>query len=66
MYSWEISNLMEQYQHNLPSCVYLDMTENSPQIEQITYLPNYNLFEVKDDEGSCWVFEVHLQQEIAS
>ena len=61
MYSWEISNLMEHYNHNLPSNVYLDMTNNSPQIRQVTYLAYNNRFEVKDDEGTCWVFEVHLK-----
>ena len=61
MYSWEITNLMEQYNHNLPSDVYLDITKNSPQISQVTYLAYSNRFEIKDNEGSYWKFEVHYQ-----
>ena len=64
MYSWVINNLMERYNHNLPSNVYLDMTKNSPQISQVTYNAYDNSFEVKDDEGSCWLFEVHYQIEL--
>ena len=61
MYSWEITNIMEQYNYNLPSYVYLDVTGSSPQINSVTFDAYSNRFEIKDQEGCCWNFEVYNQ-----
>ena len=61
MYSWEITKLMEHYNYNLPSNVYLDMTKNSPQINVVIYSAYNNRFEISDKEGSRWEFGVHYQ-----
>ena len=59
MYSWEITKIMESYEYNLPSNVYLDITENSPQINKVTYHAWGGRFEICDQEGGCWHFDVH-------
>ena len=59
MYSWEIAKTMEYYNYNLPSKVYLDITENSPQINKVIYNTYSRKFEISDNEGSHWNFEVY-------
>ena len=59
MYSWEITNLVERYNHNLPSWAYLDMTENSPQIGRVTYNAWNDKIEMWDEEGNYWIFKVY-------
>ena len=61
MYTWEITNIMEQYNYTLPSNVYLDVTGNSPQINTVIFDAYSNRFEMKDHEGSCWNFAVYKQ-----
>jgi len=59
MYSWEIMQTMEQYYYNLPSKVYLDITEHSPQINHVAYNAGNNRFEIWDREGNHWNFGVY-------
>lgn len=61
MYSWEITEVMERHNYNLPSHVYLDIARNSPQISKITYLSWNERFEVWDNEGSYWNFAVYCE-----
>ena len=61
MYSWEITQLMERHSYNLPSYVYLNVTENSPQIKGVTYNTYSNRFEMWDQEGESWIFEVFYE-----
>lgn len=61
MYSWEITNIMERYNYNLPSNIYLDITDTSPQINHITYHAWNGRLEMWDKEGEYWNFEVHYQ-----
>lgn len=61
MYSWEITQVMEQYNYDLPSKIYLDMTENSPQINHVSYSAYNNSFEIWDKEGGYWRFAVHYE-----
>ena len=61
MYSWEITQIMERYNYNLPSQVYLDVTQNSPQINRVSFNPGNNRFEIWDKEGCYWNFEVYNQ-----
>jgi len=59
MYSWEITKTMELYNYSLPSNVYLEMTKNSPQINHITYRAGDNRFDMWDQEGEYWSFDVY-------
>lgn len=61
MYSWEITQTLEHYGYNLPSHVYLDITKNSPQIKRVTYSPWNNHFEIRDNEGCYWEFNVYYE-----
>ena len=61
MYSWEITQTMEHYEYNLPSNVYLEITNNSPQIEKVIYHPCGGRFEICDEEGASWNFDVHYE-----
>jgi len=61
MYSWEITNTMEHYNYNLPSNVYLEMTDNSPQINHVTYNAWNDRLEMWDKEGSYWSFKVYYE-----
>jgi len=61
MYSWEIAQTMEKFNYDLPSYVYLDMTDNSPQINRVMFNAGSNQFEVWDQEGSYWSFQVHYE-----
>jgi len=61
MYSWEITKVMEQYQYNLPSNIYLEITSNSPQIGKVMYHSCGERFEICDDEGICWNFGVYYE-----
>jgi len=65
MYSWEITQTMEKYEYRLPSNLYLDMTQNSPQIIGVTFDSYHNRFEIWDHEDLHWTFEVYLQQDAA-
>jgi len=65
MYSWEITQTMEQYNYNLPSNIYIDITENSPQINHISYNACNGRLEMWGTEGEYWNFAVYLQQEAA-
>lgn len=61
MYSWEIDNIINKYNHNLPSSVYVDIINTSP---QIIYIKRINDKEFKlvtkdsDDSVREWVFSV--------
>ena len=59
MYSWEITNTMEAFNYSLPSNVYLDLTQNSPQINRIMFSAGNDQFEIWDDEGGYWMFKVY-------
>ena len=65
MYSWEITKTMEYYNYKLPTHVYLDITQNSPQIDHIVYHDWNSRFEMWDHEGEYWNFGVFLRQEVA-
>jgi len=59
MYSWEITQTMERYNYNLPSNIYLEITENSPQIDHVSYNAWRGRLEMWDKEGGYWDFEVY-------
>lgn len=59
MYSWEITKTMSSYDYNLPSNVYLDITDHSPQIDHVMYNAWDNSLEMWDKEGNHWGFTVY-------
>ena len=61
MYSWEITKTMQDYDYNLPSNVYLAMTENSSQLVRITYNAWNDKLEMWDNEGGYWDFKVYYE-----
>ena len=61
MYSWEITKTMEYYGYNLPSNIYLDITEHSPQINHVTYSAWNGRMEMWDKEGEYWNFSVYYE-----
>lgn len=60
MYSWEITQIMQRYDYHLPSNVYLDITNHSPQINHVTYNAGDNRLEMWDKEGEYWKFAVYF------
>lgn len=61
MYSYEISHVIEKYQSNIPSSIYLDICDNSPQINRILYNPWSDCFDIWDNEGNYWNFKVFYE-----
>ena len=61
MYSWEITQKREQYKYNLPSNVYLAITKDSPQINKVTFNACGGRFEMCDQEGGYWSFDVYYE-----
>lgn len=61
MYSWEITQTMKNYNYCLPSHVYLNMADNSPQINHVLFNAWNSRFEMWDDEGEYWNFEVFYE-----
>ena len=60
MYSYEIQNLMEKYNYNLPSTVYIDIVSNSPQILEVKFTPYDAYYEIWTKDNAYWEFNVHL------
>lgn len=61
MYSWEITQVMKDYEYRLPSHVYLYITESSPQVNHVSFNAWNSRFEMWDNEGEYWNFEVYYQ-----
>ena len=61
MYSWEITQTMKDYDYCIPSNVYLDITENSSQINHVTFNPWDSSFEMWDEHGEYWNFKVYYK-----
>jgi len=61
MYSWEITKVMEKYNYCLPSQVYLDLTESSPQINHVAFDSCNSRFAMWDNEGEYWSFVVYYK-----
>ena len=62
MYSWEISQLLADKNFNIDSETYLHIIESSPQIRYVSYKPYGDYFEMVDDEGNCWKFNVYRKE----
>lgn len=58
MYSWEIDNIIKQFNYNLPSEEYVRICR-SEQVCRVHYDPFSNDFEVWTSDGYNWKFQVH-------
>ena len=61
MYSHEIDQKIKQYNHQLPSSIYLEVsdTNKNPQIDHIKYEPYSDSFSIWTKDGWCWNFKVY-------
>lgn len=65
MYSWEIDNIVRQYNYRLPSSVYLEICRTSPQLIYIGRQYEGNIKIVAKDENDDkieypeWVVDVY-------
>lgn len=61
MYSHEIDQKIKQYNYQLPSSVYLEISDvnKSPQIDHIKYNAYSNCYSIWTKDGWCWNFQVY-------
>lgn len=62
MYSWEIDQKMNEWDYNIPSYLYIDILNTSPQIHHTKYNPYGDYFEMWTDDGSYWKFKVYPKE----
>ena len=53
---------MKQFNYALPSYLYLQITDTSPQISSIKYSPYDGMYELCTDDGGHWIFSVYYQK----
>lgn len=61
MYTWEIDDTMRSYNFNLPSSVYINICDSSPQINYIERLDDlkYKIVVVENNTSTReWVFSI--------
>lgn len=59
MYSYEISNIMHEYNNSIDASTYINIIQTSPQINHIIYKPFEDYYEMWDKDGNYWKFTVH-------
>lgn len=59
MYTWEIQQTLEKHNYDLPSKVYGDICETSPQISRLKYEPFSNDFHLWTNDNGDFTFRVH-------
>ena len=64
MYSWEISNLLQKYNYNIPSDIYFQISNisDNPQITYIEYNAFSNKFKICTNDGYNWEFSVYKKE----
>lgn len=65
MYSWEIDEKIKSYNNQLPSSVYLEVSDTvkNPQIDHVKYNVYSNSFTMWSTDGWCWNFQVYKDKE---
>lgn len=65
MYSWEIDKKIKQYNSQLPSSIYLEISnvDKNPQIDHIEYNAYSESFTMWTNDGWCWSFQVYKDKE---
>ena len=63
MFSHEIDQKIKQYNHQLPSSIYLEIsdTNNNPQINHIKYNAYSDSFFMRTKDGWYWDFKVYKE-----
>lgn len=62
MYSWEINDIIKKYNNNIPSSVYMEICDSSPQIIFIKreYDNNFKIVTKEEDQSyNEWKFGVY-------
>lgn len=59
MYSYEITNIMNQQNFNIDPNIYINIIQTSPQIDRVIYKPFGNYYEMWDKDGCYWKFNVN-------
>lgn len=59
MYSWEITETMRKHDFRIPSNLYDKIRRSSPQINHVKYDGFTQKFEMWDNEGNYWSFDVY-------
>lgn len=60
MYSNEINQVMEQHNYSIPSSIYFNICDSSPQIDHIKYSPYDDKIEMWAIDGGYWKFGVTI------
>lgn len=65
MYSWEIDQKIKQYNNQLPSSVYLEISnvQKNPQIDHVKYEAYSDSFTIWTNDDWCWNFQVYKDKE---
>lgn len=61
MYTFEIEQVMQQYNYDLPSKVYSKILDSTPQIQRVKFNPYGRRFEIWTNDGGYWNFAVHYE-----
>jgi hypothetical protein len=64
MYDYEIDNIVNQYNYNLPSKVFTAICNNSSQIVHVKYDPGTNLFDIWTNTDRHWTLRVFNDENI--
>ena len=63
MYSYEIDELIKKYNYNIPSSVYIKISNvrSNPQIDHVEYNAWSNNFIMWTNDGYSWTFSVYKE-----
>lgn len=52
---------MIQHNYYIPTTLYIEMIQSSPQVNHTKYNPYENYYESWDDQGVYWKYSVHKE-----
>ena len=61
MYSWEITQTLQNVNYNIDSETYINICRTSPQIIDIKYDAYENKFEMRSNDNYYWKFNVYYE-----
>jgi hypothetical protein len=59
MYSYEITNIMNQQNFNIDPNIYINIIQTSPQIDHVIYKPFGDYYEMWGKDGCYWKFNIN-------
>lgn len=62
MYSWEISQILQDNNYNIESNTYIKICITSPQITHVKFEPCGQFYEMWDNENNYWKFTVYRKE----